>query len=172
MCTKSYDPELKIRLVKVEQFVYGLRDSCRIWGERHCQGPRSLRWSCPFATGVSAHLKNGAEWVQIALQREDKAPEIIVAGERLPAFESLHPLSTTIAVASDGKMLAFSAKSRGRDRLYIWDVEEKRERSVLNYDEIVAISVKSPRRRFHCSEGFLNIFHFVIHIPSECIHFP
>ena len=40
-------------------------------------------------------------------------------------------------------MLAFSAKSRGRDRLYIWDVEEKRERGVLNYDEIVAISSPS-----------------------------
>ena len=27
-------------------------------------------------------------------------------------------------------------------------------------DEIAAISVKSPRRRFHCSGGFLNIFLF------------
>ena len=89
------------------------------------------------------YFTNSQGYTQIALQREDKAPEIIVAGERLPAFESLHPLSTTIAVASDGKMLAFSAKSRGRDRLYIWDVEEKRERSVLNYDEIVAISSPS-----------------------------
>ena len=66
--------------------------------------------------------------------------EIVVEGERSPAYESLHPLATSLAVAPDGRWLAFSAKTRGRDELFIWDLVEGREHGRLRFDEVVSIA--------------------------------
>jgi Tol biopolymer transport system component len=89
------------------------------------------------------YFTNAQGYTQIALQRGESDPEIVVAGERLPLFESLHPLSTKIAVAPDGGRIAFAAKSRGRDHLYLWDLVEKRELADLHFAELVAISSPS-----------------------------
>ena len=90
------------------------------------------------------HFRNDQGYTQIVRTRRDgREPEIVVEGERLPVFESLHPLSTRLAASPDGKWLAFAAKSRGRDHLYIWDVEQKRVVRDLSFDEIVAIASPS-----------------------------
>ena len=70
-------------------------------------------------------------------------PEVVVEGERSPDFESLHPLSTKPAVSRDGRRLAFAAKHRGRDHLYLWDLESGRQTGDLVFDEVVAIASPS-----------------------------
>lgn len=90
------------------------------------------------------HFRNDQGYTQIVRSRFDGGKsEIVVEGERLPVFESLHPLSTRPAVSPDGKLLVFSAKSRGRDHLYIWDIETKRQMRDLSFEEIVAIESPS-----------------------------
>ena len=69
--------------------------------------------------------------------------EVVMEGERSPVFESLHPLSTRPAVSNDGRWLAFAAKNKGRDHLYVWDLEEERQERDLVFEEIVAISTPS-----------------------------
>ncbi len=70
-------------------------------------------------------------------------PEIVVEGERSADFEALHPLVTKPGVSNDGRLLAFSAKSGGRDRLYIWDLEARRQVKKIAFDELVSISAPS-----------------------------
>ena len=69
--------------------------------------------------------------------------EIVVEGERSPKFESLHPLDTKMAVSTDGRWLAFSAQHIGRDHLFIWDLEQGKERRQLTFEEVVAINSPS-----------------------------
>ena len=98
----------------------------------------------PNDSSAFYHFRNDQGYTQIVRTRRDgREPEIVVEGERLPVFESLHPLSTRLAASPDGKWLAFAAKSRGRDHLYIWDVEQKRVVRDLSFDEIVAIASPS-----------------------------
>ena len=99
----------------------------------------------PGDSSAFYHFRNSQGYTQIVRARrdDDSAPEVIVEGERLPVFESLHPLSTRLAASPDGKWLAFAAKSRGRDHLYIWDVEQKRAVADLSFAEIVAIASPS-----------------------------
>ena len=88
------------------------------------------------------YFKNRQGYTQIA-RGDDKGHEIIVEGERLTAIESLHPLTSKLAVSFDGHLIAFVGKSRGRDHLYIWDIESKKLLHDLYFDEVVAISSPS-----------------------------
>ena len=98
----------------------------------------------PGDSSAFYHFRNDQGYTQIVRARRDGSePEVVVEGERLPVFESLHPLSTRLAASPDGKWLAFAAKSRGRDHLYIWDVEQKRAVADLSFAEIVAIASPS-----------------------------
>ena len=98
----------------------------------------------PGDSSAFYHFRNDQGYTQIVrTRRDDSESEVVVAGERLPVFESLHPLSTRLAASPDGKWLAFAAKSRGRDHLYIWDVEQKRAVGDLSFDGIVAIESPS-----------------------------
>ena len=99
----------------------------------------------PEDSSAFYHFRNSQGYTQIVRARrdDDSAPEVIVEGERLPVFESLHPLSTRLAASPDGKWLAFAAKSRGRDHLYIWDVEQKRAVADLSFAAIVAMASPS-----------------------------
>ena len=98
----------------------------------------------PGDSSAFYHFRNDQGYTQIVRARRDGGePEVVVEGERLPVFESLHPLSTRLAASPDGKWLAFAAKSRGRDHLYIWDVEQKRAVADLSFAEIVAIASPS-----------------------------
>ena len=100
--------------------------------------------TAPGDSSVFYHFRNDQGYTQIVRTRRDGSePEVVVEGERLPVFESLHPLSTRLAASPDGKWLAFAAKSRGRDHLYIWDVEQKREVRDLSFAGIVAIASPS-----------------------------
>jgi len=89
------------------------------------------------------YFTNFQGYTQIMRQRAGHESELIVEGERLPVFESLHPLSTRPAISPDGQYLAFSAKSRGRDHLYIWDLEQKKQLFDLVFDELIAIASPS-----------------------------
>ncbi len=89
------------------------------------------------------YFTNSQGYTQIALQRGEGVPEIVVEGERLPVFESLHALSTKIAVAPDGQRMAFAAKSRGRDHLYVWDIEGGEQVGDFIFDDVVAIASPS-----------------------------
>jgi hypothetical protein len=89
------------------------------------------------------YFTNFQGYTQIMRQREGREPELVVEGERLPVFESLHPLSTRPAVSADGSLLAFAAKSRGRDHLYVWDLEKKKQQRDLSFEKVVAISTPS-----------------------------
>ena len=98
----------------------------------------------PGDSSAFYHFRNDQGYTQIVRARRDgREPEVVVEGERLPVFESLHPLSTRLAASPDGKWLAFAAKSRGRDHLYIWDVEQKRAVRDLSFAGIVAIASPS-----------------------------
>ena len=98
----------------------------------------------PGDSSAFYHFRNDQGYTQIVRARRDGSePEVVVEGERLPVFESLHPLSTRLAASPDGKWLAFAAKSRGRDHLYIWDVEQKRAVGDLSFAGIVAIASPS-----------------------------
>ena len=68
------------------------------------------------------------------------APRVVVAGTRLPEYESLHALTSSLAVSADGELLAFSAKRGGRDRLNIWDLGGERLRERFTFEDVVAIS--------------------------------
>ena len=100
-----------------------------------------------FAPGDSRsfyHFRNDQGYTQIVRSSLDGGKtEVVVEGERLPVFESLHPLSTRPAVSPDGALLAFAAKSRGRDHLYIWDIERDRQVRDLSFAGIVAIASPS-----------------------------
>ena len=98
----------------------------------------------PGDSSAFYHFRNDQGYTQIVRTRRDGSePEVVVEGERLPVFESLHPLSTRLAASPDGKWLAFAAKSRGRDHLYIWDVEQRRMVGDLSFEGIVAIASPS-----------------------------
>ena len=70
-------------------------------------------------------------------------PRPVMAGEREPEYESLHPLQTSLDVSPDGESLAFVAKRNGRDHLILWDLEEGRRRRRFTFDELVALSSPS-----------------------------
>ena len=65
---------------------------------------------------------------------------LVMAGEREPEYESLHPLRTSLDVSPDGRVLAFVAKRNGRDHLILWDLEEGRRRQRFTFEELVALS--------------------------------
>lgn len=66
--------------------------------------------------------------------------QTVVAGERDPEFESLHPLAASLAVSPDGRRLAFAAQRNGRDHLILWDLERGRRLRRFTFDEVVALA--------------------------------
>ncbi|MFH1570890.1 MAG: BamA/TamA family outer membrane protein [Gemmatimonadota bacterium] len=96
------------------------------------------------AAGDSAaflHFQNQRGYTRIV--RSDlsgAAPRVVVEGERSPRYESLHPLGASLDVSADGRWLAFAAKSRGRDRLYLWDLEKGRLDQKLSFEAVVSIT--------------------------------
>ena len=75
------------------------------------------------STSDYVYLNNQHGYTQIVRGNDSEPPEILVEGERLTSIESLHPLTSKIAVSSDGNLIAFVGKSRGRDHLYVWNTE-------------------------------------------------
>ena len=67
-------------------------------------------------------------------------PEVVVPGTRLSHYESLHELTSSLAVYPLARLLAFSAKRMGRDHLHVWDLEAGRLAATMSFEEIVAIS--------------------------------
>jgi Tol biopolymer transport system component len=65
--------------------------------------------------------------------------ERIIKGERTDEFESFHLLSSKLSVSPDG-ILAFVSKSDERDRIYLWDLEERRLLAKLSWDGLVGLS--------------------------------
>ena len=74
---------------------------------------------------------------------EGGVPAVVVEGERDPAIESLHPLGSKLAVDPTGYKLAASAKSKGRDRLFVWELDSGRQLHQLFFDQVVAIASPS-----------------------------
>ena len=74
------------------------------------------------------------------LQGVGAEPEVVVAGTRLPQYESLHELNSSLAVSPDGRFLAFSAKRMGRDRLHVWNLSAGRLAATMRFENVVAIS--------------------------------
>ena len=86
-------------------------------------------------------LRNEQGYTQIFRGKvEGGAVELLVAGEREPEYESLHPMEASLAVSPDGTTLAFIAKHNGRDHLILWDVEHGRRRRRFSFDQLVALS--------------------------------
>ncbi|MEW6755983.1 MAG: hypothetical protein AB1505_34135, partial [Candidatus Latescibacterota bacterium] len=98
----------------------------------------------PGDTSSFVFFRNDQGYTHIArLSLGQEEPEVVVEGERSPAYESLHPLSTRPAVAPDGRRLAFAAQHRGRDHLFIWDLGARRQVADLAFERVVAISSPS-----------------------------
>lgn len=89
------------------------------------------------------YLNNQHGYTQIVRGNDSEPPEILVEGERLTSIESLHPLTSKIAVSSDGNLIAFVGKSRGRDHLYVWNTERNFFLYDLRFDEVIAMSSPS-----------------------------
>jgi hypothetical protein len=86
-------------------------------------------------------LRNEQGYTQIAKGRvAGGQSQVIVAGERESAYESLHPMEASLAVSPDGTSLAFVAKRNGRDHLILWDLESGRRRERFTFDALVALS--------------------------------
>ena len=69
---------------------------------------------------------------------DGRAPEqVLVAGERTPEFESLHPFSSRLDVR-DGVLL-FASKFGDRDALFFWDIRRSRVVGRYHFDSLVAI---------------------------------
>ncbi|MBT7862836.1 MAG: BamA/TamA family outer membrane protein [Gemmatimonadetes bacterium] len=94
------------------------------------------------STGHYVFFRNSQGYTRIARARIDGEgkPEIVVEGERRTDFESLHPIEASLAVAPDGRRLAFVAKRNGRDRLFLWDLETGQMLREHAYEELVALS--------------------------------
>lgn len=94
------------------------------------------------STGHFVFFRNTQGYTRIARARIDGEGEleIIVEGERRADFESLHPIEASLAVAPDGRRLAFVAKRNGRDRLYLWDLSSGESLREHAYEELVALS--------------------------------
>ena len=65
---------------------------------------------------------------------------VVVEGERTADFESFHPMSTRPAVSADGRWLAFVAKRKGQDNLYVWDLRQEREVHRFEFADLVALA--------------------------------
>jgi hypothetical protein len=66
----------------------------------------------------------------------------LLKGERSSRFESLHLLTSGVD-QYDGRLLAFSSKSKEKDVLYIYDLGDRSVTSRYEFDHLVAIA--SPR---------------------------
>ena len=78
-------------------------------------------------SGAFFFFRNQRGYTQIARASLQGGPAtVVVEGERTAAYESLHPLSTRLAVSADGRQLAFVAQHRGCDRLFVWDLARRR----------------------------------------------
>ena len=87
-------------------------------------------------------FRNDRGFTHIARASMDSGtgPEVVVSGTRLPEYESLHALNSSLDVSADGRLLAFSAKLMGKDHLHIWDLAEGRLKAKLTFKKIVAIA--------------------------------
>ncbi len=63
--------------------------------------------------------------------------KVVVAGERSPEFESLHPFSSRLD--SREGVLVFSAKHGDRDALVLWDVDQDRVVGRYQFDSLVGV---------------------------------
>ncbi len=73
----------------------------------------------------------------------DGETRVVDAGERSPAIESLHPMRSRLAIDAEGTRLAFAAKQRGRDRLFIQDLGTGETVHDLAFDSVIAITSPS-----------------------------
>ena len=73
--------------------------------------------------------------------------DVMVAGERSPEFESLHPFSSRLD-SRDG-ILIFSTKHGDRDALVLWDVDSNRVVGRYQFDSLVGIMTRLSQRRPH-----------------------
>jgi Tol biopolymer transport system component len=72
---------------------------------------------------------------------DNKVIKKLVGGYRSSHFESLHFFDSSMSFSPDGKCLAFVAKSKGRDLLYIIDANNGRVKKTIKVD---CDEVKSP----------------------------
>jgi len=65
-------------------------------------------------------------------------PEILVAGERSPEFESIHLLTSSIDVNRAGE-LAFTSKSGEKDLLYVFDIPQRKIIEQHGFPDLVSL---------------------------------
>ena len=70
-------------------------------------------------------------------------PSVVVEGERSTDYESLHALSSSLDVSSDGRRLVFSAKRNGRDHLYIYGLDVSAVLQRLTFVDLASITSPS-----------------------------
>ncbi|MFH1372660.1 MAG: hypothetical protein ABII79_02545 [bacterium] len=73
---------------------------------------------------------------------EGHRAKVLLKGERSTDFESLHLMRSGID-ANDSGLIIFSAKSREKDVIYIYELDERRVTRVYEFDDLVA--ARSPR---------------------------
>lgn len=92
-------------------------------------------------TTVFVFFRNYRGYTHIAWSTlHDEEPQVLDPGEQSPAVESLHPLTSKLAVSPDGQQLAYSVKHRGRDHLYVRQLAGSGRVQDLAFDQLIAIS--------------------------------
>lgn len=71
--------------------------------------------------------------------KETVKPELVLQGEKTDEFESLHLFRSSIDVSKDG-LVVFVSKSKGRDRLNLFDLNQNKNIFSKSFDNILSIS--------------------------------
>lgn len=72
-------------------------------------------------------------------EKEFSKPQLVLQGESSDEFESFHLFRTSFGISKDGKIV-FSSKSKGRDKIYIYDINQNKVVSELSFEELISIS--------------------------------
>jgi len=72
-------------------------------------------------------------------ERKFSEPQLVLQGESSDEFESLHLFRTSFGISRDGRIV-FTSKSKGRDKIYIFDINQNKITLKLSFDEITSIS--------------------------------
>lgn len=78
-------------------------------------------------------------------ENKTSKPELIIQGERTDEFESLHLFRSSIDVSKNGKIV-FASKSKGRDKLNIFDLRENKILFSEAFENI--LSITNPKFSF------------------------